>query len=158
MVNLTTKTLVRSIAPALAGTTLMLMALALPGCSRDKGSSSKDGKQGGQTDLRQAVLGKWAIISDNPAEKDTTLEITADKWVWNNPGSLAKDVTTITFTYTLSGDQLERTAVSKFKSSPTKSKIQVAGDIMTETIMKEDNKHLYGSDKGAVVTKYQRVK
>jgi hypothetical protein len=142
--------------PLSAGALLILLALCLSGCGGNRGSNSTDGKQNEEAGLRQAVTGKWAIISDNPGQKETTLEVTPDKWIWNNPASKAP--TTITYLYALSGDRLELTAVSQFKSSPIKTRLQVSGNIMTTTTNMEENKHLYGQEKGEVVTKYKRIK
>lgn len=148
---LTTRMSSLRVAQILSGSALALLVLTVTGCNVEKGG----GKQNSQTDLPKAVLGKWGIISDNPTEKDTTLDITPKKWVWNNPASLATQIKTMTFTYTISGDQLTQ---KQGKLPPIKSKIHIADDVMTITLRKEENRHLYSQDTGEVVTKYERVK
>lgn len=112
------------------------------------GAAAKDGSPRGEADHRQAVLGKWIQIDDKPGAKETTLEITPEKLIANTPAG------TVTFTYTLTGDQLVQ---SPGQGPPLKARVRVDGDVLTTTTRKEENKHLYGSDTGAVVTRYKRV-
>lgn len=123
---------------------VVLVALVAVGCGGDK-----PGPAGGAADLRQTVLGKWVAAGDQPAGKGQTHEVTPDKWVANTPAG------TVTYTYTLDGDQLVQRAGS---SPPTKSRVRVEGDSMTLTLRKEENTHLYGREAGEVVTRLQRVK
>ncbi|MBY0514614.1 MAG: hypothetical protein K2P78_11960 [Gemmataceae bacterium] len=62
---------------------------------------------------------------------------------------------TVTYTYTLDGDQLVQRVGS---SPPMKSRVRVEGDTMTLTLRKEEHKDLYGQQTGEVVTRLQRVK
>lgn len=123
---------------------VVLVVLVAVGCGGDK-----PGPAGGAADLRQAVLGKWAAAGDQPAGRGQTHEVTPDKWVASTPAG------TVTYTYTLDGDQLAQRAGS---SPPTKSRVRVEGDTMTLTLKKEENTHLYGRETGEVVTRLQRAK
>ena len=130
--------------PVLVGVALTVFALASAGCG-----GGKDGSPRGEADLRQAVLGKWIQVDDKPGAKETTLEVTSEKLVANTSFG------TVTFTYTLTGDQLVQ---SDGRGPPIKTRVRVDGDVLTTTTRKEENQHLYGSDTGEVVVRYRRVK